>query len=352
MSRILVVDDDISMLRLISLQIEKEGYQVRATPDPVEALEMARVWRPDLILLDVMMPEMDGFELCRRLREVPATAITPIIMLTAKTALQDKAVGFDSGADDYITKPYQGAELRMRINAHLRRAAMTPVTERLIPVREISVPLALRTQRSGVFKRWYQISKRLFDVVSSSVALLLLLPLMLLIALAIRIDSPGPVLFKHRRVGLNGKPFYMYKFRTMFRDADKMKEQLLHLNEMEWPAFKITNDPRVTRVGRFLRKTSLDELPQLFNVVKGDMSLVGPRPHSWGLDTYQLWQTERLEVLPGVTGLWQVSGRNDITSFADWVELDIEYIERQSWEMDLTILWMTITSVLAGRGAY
>jgi lipopolysaccharide/colanic/teichoic acid biosynthesis glycosyltransferase len=144
----------------------------------------------------------------------------------------------------------------------------------------------------------------------------------------------------------------MLKFRTMYRDAEEMKKQLMHLNEMKWPAFKITNDPRITKVGKFLRRTSLDELPQLINVIKGDMSLVGPRPHSWGLETYQLWQTERLEVRPGITGLWQISGRNEMDDFSDWVELDIEYIERQSWQLDFLILFQTFAAVLSRRGAH
>jgi lipopolysaccharide/colanic/teichoic acid biosynthesis glycosyltransferase len=143
----------------------------------------------------------------------------------------------------------------------------------------------------------------------------------------------------------------MYKFRTMVPNAEELKEKYRHLNEMTWPDFKITNDPRVTRIGRFLRKTSLDELPQLWNIVTGSMSFVGPRPTSFKAETYQLWHTERLEAKPGLTGLWQIGGRADV-DFDERVELDIEYIERQSWSLDLRILFATAGAVFAGRGAH
>jgi lipopolysaccharide/colanic/teichoic acid biosynthesis glycosyltransferase len=143
----------------------------------------------------------------------------------------------------------------------------------------------------------------------------------------------------------------MYKFRTMLKNAEELKERYAHLNELCWPDFKITDDPRVTRVGRFLRKTSLDELPQIFNVLNGTMSLVGPRPTSFDVSTYELWHTERLEVLPGITGLWQISGRSDI-DFDDRLRLDVDYIERQSLALDLYILWRTVAVVLKQKGAY
>ncbi len=143
----------------------------------------------------------------------------------------------------------------------------------------------------------------------------------------------------------------MYKFRTMVSDAEKLKQNYADLNELSWPDFKISDDPRVTRVGRFLRKTSLDELPQIINVLKGDMSLVGPRPTSFDASTYDLWHTERLEVLPGITGLWQVNGRSDV-DFDERARLDIEYIEKQSVWLDLWILYRTIFVIFNQRGAY
>jgi lipopolysaccharide/colanic/teichoic acid biosynthesis glycosyltransferase len=179
-------------------------------------------------------------------------------------------------------------------------------------------------------------------------------PLVLLIlaicAVAIRLDSPGPILFTQDRTGQDGRRFRMYKLRTMVQNAEELKERYAHLNELTWPDFKITNDPRVTRVGRFLRKTSLDELPQLLNVLVGDMSLVGPRPTSFSADTYSLWHTERLDVRPGVTGLWQISGRSEL-DFDDRLRLDITYIRNRSFQLDLQILLRTLGAVANGRGA-
>jgi lipopolysaccharide/colanic/teichoic acid biosynthesis glycosyltransferase len=177
------------------------------------------------------------------------------------------------------------------------------------------------------------------------------LPLMGIIALAVWCDDPGPIFFKQLRTGRGGRRFRMYKFRTMLKNAEALKDRYRHLNELAWPDFKITNDPRVTRVGRVLRKTSLDELPQIFNVLNGSMSLVGPRPTSFDISTYELWHTERLEVLPGITGLWQISGRSDI-EFNDRLQLDVEYIEHQSLGFDLYILWKTVAVVLKQKGAY
>jgi lipopolysaccharide/colanic/teichoic acid biosynthesis glycosyltransferase len=177
------------------------------------------------------------------------------------------------------------------------------------------------------------------------------LPLMAIIAILIYLDSPGPVLFVQRRTGKGGKRFRMYKFRTMVPNAEELKDRYAHLNELSLPDFKITNDPRITKVGTLLRKTSLDELPQLFNILKGEMSWVGPRPTSFSADTYQLWHTERLEVMPGLTGLWQVAGRSNV-DFDERLKLDIEYIQQQSLWFDLQILIRTVGTVLSQKGAH
>lgn len=199
---------------------------------------------------------------------------------------------------------------------------------------------------------WRFTVKRLMDVVLASVLLVFTAPLMALIALLIKLDSPGPVLFKQTRVGRFGKPFTMYKFRTMYVNAEEMLEKLKQYNEADGPLFKMRNDPRRTRVGRWLRKFSLDELPQLWNVLKGDMSLVGPRP---GLpsevEQYEPWHRKRLEVPPGLTGLWQTSGRSDV-SFDEMCLLDIYYAEHWSPLLDAIICLKTIPAVLTGRGAY
>lgn len=198
----------------------------------------------------------------------------------------------------------------------------------------------------------YQKAKRAFDLCIIIMTLPLCLPLFGLIALGIAISSPGaPVIFTQCRTGKGGHRFWMYKFRTMVPDAEEQKAKLSYLNEFQWPDFKIPNDPRVTPLGRFLRKTSLDELPQLINVFRGEMSLVGPRPTSFGSETYKLWQTERLDVIPGITGLWQIYGRA-ATEFDDRLRLDIAYIERRSLWFDFNILVRTVIAVFLQRGAY
>jgi lipopolysaccharide/colanic/teichoic acid biosynthesis glycosyltransferase len=172
-------------------------------------------------------------------------------------------------------------------------------------------------------------------------------------ALLIRLSSPGPVLFRQQRAGLNGQPFTMLKFRTMVTNAEQLKQELAALNEMSGPVFKVTNDPRITPIGRFLRKWSIDELPQLLNVLRGEMSLVGPRPLP--VDEVRRFDDpahrRRLSVKPGLTCLWQVSGRNDVKDFKEWVRLDLEYIDNWSLWLDLKILLRTIPAVFAGTGA-
>ena len=192
--------------------------------------------------------------------------------------------------------------------------------------------------------------KRVFDLTVCVLLLPMALLVMALIALAIRIDSPGPIVFVQLRTGRDGRRFKMYKFRTMVQNAEELKASLQHLNILPPPDFKIINDPRITRVGRFLRRTSLDELPQLVNVLLGDMSLVGPRPTSFHSSTYSLWHTRRLEAPPGITGLWQVTGRNAMT-FDERLRLDIFYIEHRSFLLDLKILFQTFTTVLGRSGA-
>jgi exopolysaccharide biosynthesis polyprenyl glycosylphosphotransferase len=193
--------------------------------------------------------------------------------------------------------------------------------------------------------------KRLIDIALSSACIILLLPLWIIIPLIIKRDSPGPALYFHERVGRRGRRFIMYKFRTMVPGADRMQDRLVHLNEMDGPVFKIKDDPRFTGIGRFLRTTSIDELPQLFNVLKGDMSLVGPRPPIFKeVLQYQPWQKKRLSVIPGITCLWQVTGRNEI-KFDEWMQLDLQYIENWSLTLDLKILLRTVMAVLSRRGA-
>jgi len=194
--------------------------------------------------------------------------------------------------------------------------------------------------------------KRAFDVAVGAVALLVMSPVMLIAAIAIRLDTPGPVIFYQKRVGKWGKPFDCYKFRSMYVDAEARKAELSSLNEADQVVFKIKHDPRITRVGYLLRKLSIDELPQLINVLKGDMSLVGPRPPvPYEVSQYSYEHLQRLDAVPGITGLQQVSGRSDL-SFRRWIELDLQYINEQSLWRDIGILIRTIPAVISGKGAY
>ena len=194
--------------------------------------------------------------------------------------------------------------------------------------------------------------QRFFDIVFSLIGLIITSPVFLIMAIIIAIDSPGGVFYKGERIGKNGKPFKMYKFRSMIANAPAMRAELEKYNELDGPAFKMKDDPRITKIGAFIRKTSIDELPQLVNVLKGEMSLVGPRP----LPTYETegcneYQLQRLLVKPGLTCYWQISGRNDI-SFDEWIEMDLRYVQEASIWTDIKILFMTVGAVLSGRGAY
>jgi lipopolysaccharide/colanic/teichoic acid biosynthesis glycosyltransferase len=210
----------------------------------------------------------------------------------------------------------------------------------------------LRTRRLAVRQAGggYLVAKRAFDISFCLFLLPIVLPLLTLCALAILVDSRGPVVIGQPRTGRDARTFRMFKFRTMVRNAEELKAGLAHLNVLPPPDFKIPDDPRITGVGKILRQTSLDELPQLFNVLRGDMSLVGPRPTSFSATTYSLWHTHRLEVTPGITGLWQIKGRN-LTTFDERLRLDIEYIERRSLLFDLEILVRTIPLVFRRSGA-
>ena len=211
---------------------------------------------------------------------------------------------------------------------------------------------AVTTFSTGSPEDWQHLFKRTFDIVASLVATLILAPLFLLVGFLIRLTSQGPVFFIQERVGLNKRRFHLYKFRTMVADAEERQPEIEHLNEVSGPVFKMTNDPRLTRFGKLLRKTSIDELPQLFNVLNGDMSLVGPRPLP--VRDYQGfrqdWQRRRFSVRPGITCLWQINGRSS-TPFEKWMELDLKYIDQWSLWMDFKILAKTIPVVLKGTGA-
>jgi lipopolysaccharide/colanic/teichoic acid biosynthesis glycosyltransferase len=195
--------------------------------------------------------------------------------------------------------------------------------------------------------------KRALDLVVGTILLILATPWMLVIGLVIWICEGRPVLYQWKVVGQHGRPFLSWKFRTMVRDADRRKQELLKHNEMQGPVFKMREDPRITPTGRFLRKYSLDELPQLWSVVLGDMSLVGPRPPLvTEYAKYESWQKRKMTVVPGLTCIWQVQGRADITDFNDWVRMDLQYIDNWSLILDFKILFQTAAVVVRGKGAY
>lgn len=197
-----------------------------------------------------------------------------------------------------------------------------------------------------------EVVRRVIDVIVSLTCLVALFPVFFVVAVLIKLDSPGPVFFIQNRVGKNGRLFPLFKFRSMYVDAEKRRDSLLMLNEASGPLFKIKADPRVTRVGRILRRSSLDEVPQLINILRGEMTLVGPRPAlPREVATYGPVEKKRLSVTPGLTGLWQVSGRSDIP-FEEAISLDLDYIARRSVLLDLTIVLRTIPAVVQGRGAY
>lgn len=194
------------------------------------------------------------------------------------------------------------------------------------------------------------IIKRLFDIVSSGIILFLASPILLAVALAIKLTSPGPVLFKQIRTGRNGRKFFLYKFRSMVVNAEARMAELRDKNEMTGPVFKMTNDPRITPIGKFIRRTSIDEFPQFINVLKGDMSVVGPRPPLPSeVEQYQPWQRRRLSMKPGITCIWQVSGRNEV-AFEEWMQMDLKYIDNWSLWLDLKLLFLTARAVFASTG--
>lgn len=237
---------------------------------------------------------------------------------------------------------------------HARMAtpvAPSPYLREWVPVAE-NEPWYLNAfiTRPWLYGDAYLRTKRVMEFVVVTALLIPALLVLAVCALALWVESPGPVLFTQLRTGRYGRRFKIFKLRTMVPNAEELKAQLAHLNELSPPDFKITNDPRQTRVGRFLRRTSLDELPQLFNIMKGDMSLIGPRPTSFAPETYAPWQWERLVIQPGLTGLWQVCGRAEL-DFDERCRLDVFYVRHCSLRLDLVILLRTVGAVLRGRGA-
>jgi lipopolysaccharide/colanic/teichoic acid biosynthesis glycosyltransferase len=369
LSRVLVVDDDRATCELISTALGAWGYEVESANDGLTGSEKAVAMKPDLVLLDIMMPGIDGFDTCRRIRD---RIDTPVVFLSAKRDTASIAHGIEVGGAGYIRKPFGIAELRENVDRLLISRPLVKETRKAG-----AAAISTRAERrQGVWtRRLYFVAKRVFDICVASVCLGLLSPVLLIGGTLIWLESPGSPIFRQVRIGSRRRmtpdgdawetvPFTFYKLRTMVSDADSTPHReyvqaLIRKDQagMEaaqngaTPTRKLVNDRRVTRLGRFLRRSSLDELPQLWNVLKGDMSLVGPRPPiPYEVEAYDLWHWKRLEALPGMTGLWQVEARSSV-GFDEMVRLDIWYAEHQSLWMDLKILLKTPLAVLSMRGA-
>ncbi|MCL4371405.1 MAG: sugar transferase [Chloroflexi bacterium] len=291
---------------------------------------------------DPILEEVDeGFQLLGNTNQLPH--------IIASHSVDDVIVALSSRDHEKI------AEIVLSLQTHPVRVRVVPDLFEMVSVRaqvEDFWGVPLIGLRDPVITGFDRAFKRAFDLIISSILLLLLGPVMLLIAQAIKLDSHGPALFRQRRVGENGRLFWMYKFRTMVDGADKLIPTLEEKGVYANGVYKVKEDPRVTRVGHVLRRMSADELPQLFNVLRGEMSLVGPRPEQpWIVDRYEPWQRKRLSVMPGMTGWWQVNGRSDRPMFLN-TEYDLYYIQNYSPILDLVILWKTIWVVLKGKGAF
>jgi exopolysaccharide biosynthesis polyprenyl glycosylphosphotransferase len=282
--------------------------------------------------------------------EVPVVGTARELLLAVETHLIDVVV-IASSAFEHDVVARMIAELRVAdVDVHISSGLFEVLTSRVVVTELAGVPLI--TVKGISLSRANVLTKRLFDLVIALVVLIVGLPVWLVIAAAIKLGSPGPILYAQTRIGRGGERFGMIKFRSMYSDAEQRLAEVVSANEAKGAMFKMKDDPRVTPVGRWLRKFSLDEFPQILNVIKGEMSLVGPRPplpREIGAYSAQDWR--RLEVVPGMTGLWQVSGRSSL-SFDEMVRLDIFYIENWSVGLDITLLFRTIPAVLFARGAY
>jgi len=290
---------------------------------------------------DLRMAEINGAPVLGNIEALPhllqTTVIDELIFAVSRKKLE-------AMEDLFLLCETQGIRTRVAVNFFPHMIAKVHLEEwQGIPM------LTFSTTPSNEMRL---AAKRLFDIGVAAMVLVGLAPLWGAIALALWLTSGRPILFRQTRVGLNGRPFTLYKFRSMHLEAEEMRLAIAHLNEMAGPAFKIKNDPRVTPIGSLLRKASLDEIPQLFNVLRGDMSIVGPRPPlAAEVAQYERWQRRRLSMKPGLTCLWQIHGRNTITDFKKWMELDLHYIDTWSLQLDLKICVRTLLIVLLGRGA-
>jgi len=347
------------LLRVILAAVRKRGRNLRniiIVGTNSRALEFARrlIFLPELgyRIAGFVDQNWQGLEAFRRSGYALASDFGDLPQLLRNSVVDEVVLALpfrsmhDQGSRIAALCEEQGITVRVLPNIFNSKIARSSAEE----LEGESDPLI--THSTGSVEEWQIVAKRILDFTLSSIMITLLSPALLLVAALIRLSSPGPVLFIQKRLGLNKRHFNMCKFRTMEVDAERRMGEVEHLNEVSGPVFKIKNDPRITPIGRFLRKTSIDELPQLFNVLKGDMSLVGPRPlpvrdyEGFNKDC----QRRRFSVKPGITCLWQVGGRSSIP-FEKWMELDLQYIDKWSLRLDFEILLRTIPAVLRGSGA-
>ncbi|RLG11245.1 sugar transferase [Candidatus Pacearchaeota archaeon] len=320
---------------LIVVGDEKRGKIV------AEALEKQLSWGHKILGRLTLESESSSKDVIGQLKDLPK------ILLKLPV---DEVIFALGGQRDIKLSQYLDLCRKMGIEARILPALWSPESPSLCAETIQGIPfLTLGVTKINAAGLLY---KRILDIIGGLVGTFLFLLMYPFVAIAIKLDSPGPVLFKQKRVGQHGRTFTLYKFRTMYVDAEERKKELMAQNIMQGPMFKIENDPRITRVGRFLRKTSLDEFPQFINVLKGEMSLVGTRPPTLEeVEKYELWHWRRLTLKPGITGLWQISGRSKITDFDKIVELDCKYLENWKFRDDIKIILKTIWVVLKRKGA-
>jgi exopolysaccharide biosynthesis polyprenyl glycosylphosphotransferase len=325
---------NISARRLLVIGDQKRAKIV------VDALDHQLSMGHDVV--DCLSFEENGQLTAKRLKDLPSLLKEKEIDEVVLAIPRDKSLDL---------KSYLDICARMGIPARILPGLWDPVKRPLDVERCQGVPFL--TMNVNGFNVTGLIYKRILDVLGGLVGSFIFLAFYPFVALAIKLDSPGPVLFKQDRVGRNGRIFKLYKFRSMYVDAKERQKELAELNEMQGPMFKLKDDPRITRVGKFLRRTSLDELPQFINVLRNEMSLVGTRPPTREeVEEYKVWHYKRISAKPGITGLWQINGRNKVTEFAEVVRLDCRYLEKWRFRDDIKILFKTIWVVLARKGAF
>lgn len=368
MKKILLIDDDEMIILLLSSTLKKHGYKVySATNGNLGIKKLKKHSDIDLIITDYDMPEMSGIEV---LKFIKANYSLPVVMLTSFNDIPLIIKSMQLGACDYIEKPIYSEELLNCIENTLIDYTCTKKGEiknsEQIEKNSLTENFLI-SGNEGTAKRLISKlnyhkdiellpicdirKKSIMDLILSFFIILFSSPILLIIALLIKMTSKGPIIFKQSRIGLHGKEFTLYKFRTMSANAEEMKKDLMKFNEADGPVFKIKKDPRITKLGSFLRKTGIDEFPQFFNVLKGDMSIIGPRPSlEQEIKLYKKKYFLRLLTKPGISCLWQIQKNRNQIKFDEWMQLDMDYINNWSIYQDIKIFFKTFSTMIYGRG--